>query len=167
MNRQREDLNLLLAKAIHEVEDVGIVPGEIDKELLLTNGTSEFGRCTKKPNGSFTIHISKHIVNIEEEDLMEVLVHEVLHSVDGCMNHGPLWRKAADIMNEKKGYNISRTTKSSNMNLTSEHQAILKRYAVTCVGCGSTLHRQRKSKLINYPELYTCGACGGELERIK
>lgn len=166
INRDQTDLDNLLAKAIEEVKEQGIKPGNIDPTLYVSNAAKEFGRCTRNAT-NFEIRISKYIMNNTEEDLMQTLVHEVLHSVAGCMNHGAQWKKVADIMNKAKGYDISRLTSISAANLTSEHQAVLTKYVVVCVDCRNELYRQRKSKLINYPELYTCGACGGELERIK
>ena len=166
INRNQADLDNLLAKAIQEVKEQGIKPGNIDSTLYVSNAVKEFGRCTRT-GSNFEIRISKYIMNNPEEDLMQTIVHEVLHSVAGCMNHGAKWKKVADIMNKAKGYNISRLTSISAANLTTEHQAVLTRYVVACADCGNELYRQRKSKLINYPELYACGACGGELERIR
>ena len=166
INRDQTDLNNLLAKAIQEVKEQGIKPGNIDPTLYVSNAAKEFGRCTHT-GSNFEIRISKYIMNNPEKDLMQTIVHEVLHSVAGCMNHGPQWKKVADIMNEAKGYNISRLTSISAANLTKEHQAVLTKYVVACTDCGNKIYRQRKSKLINYPELYTCGACGGELKRIR
>ena len=166
INRDQTDLDNLLAKAIQEVKEQGIKPGNIDPTLYVSNSAKELGRCTRT-GSNFEIRISKYIINNPEEDLMPIIVHEVLHSVAGCMNHGVQWKKVADIMNKAKGYDISRLTSISAANLTTEHQAVLTRYVVVCVDCGNKLYRQRKSKLINYPELYTCGVCGGELERIR
>ena len=166
INRDQTDLNNLLAKAIQEVKEQGIKPGNIDPTLYVSNAAKEFGRCTHT-GSNFEIRISKYIMNNPEKDLMQTIVHEVLHSVPGCMNHGAQWKKAAEIMNKAKGYDISRLTSTSAANLTKEHQAVLTRYVVACADCGNEIYRQRKSKLINYPELYTCGVCGGELERIR
>lgn len=166
INRDQTDLDKLLAKAIQEVKEQGMEPGNIDSTLYVSNAAKEFGRCTRT-GSSFEIRISKYIMNNSEKELMQTIVHEVLHSIPGCMNHGVQWKKAADTMNKAKGYDISRLASPSAANLTAEHQAVLTKYVVACVDCGNELNRQRKSKLINHPELYTCGACGGELERIR
>lgn len=165
INRTQSDLNKLLKKAIEQVEAQGLEPGPIDENLELSNAAKEMGRCTKEIVG-FTIRISKYIKDSAEKDLMDTLVHEVLHTVPGCFNHGAQWKAAADRMNKAYNYDIERLSTASVANLTDEHRAILKRYVIKCHDCGHEIYRQRKSKLVNFPELYTCG-CGGELCRIK
>lgn len=165
IKRTQSDLNKLLAKVIEQVESVGLKPSPIDDTLELSNSASALGSCKKEMVG-FTISISKYIKNNDEKELMNTLVHEVLHAVPKCFNHGAQWRAAASLMNEKFNYGIERLANDSVANLTPQHQAVLKRYAIKCADRGQEIYRQTQSKVIKHPEMYSCG-CGGELTRIR
>ena len=159
-------LNSLLQEAIKEVEAVGITTGEIDPDIELTRTTRVFGKCRLNNNdNTYTIYISKYFLNNPTAEIKTVLVHEVLHTVEGCMNHANKWKMLADRMNNHYGYNITRTSKYV---LNSEEANQIKRqYTIRCQGCGQTIYRQKKSKLVTKLYLYRCGKCGGKLELIE
>ena len=165
MERTQKDLNELLERAIQEVSDVGIpvVSDNIESNVTITRATKVFGRCQEVGGGVFSIGISKHYKDNQEEDIMETLVHEVLHTVEGCFNHGTLWKRYADLMNKKHGYEISRTSSKQMDNLMKEEvfNSIYK-YSIDCDKCGRSTLRQRKSKIVKNPENYSC-SCGGSL----
>ena len=158
------ELNSLLQEAIGEVEAIGITTGKIIPSIELTRATRTFGKCRLIKDNTYTIYISKYFLNNPTAEIKNVLVHEVLHTVKGCMNHGNKWKVLANRMNSKYGYNIKRT---SNYILNSEEANQIKRqYTIKCQGCGQTIYRQKKSKLVTKPHLYRCGKCGGKLELI-
>lgn len=159
------ELNSLLQEAIKEVEAVGITTGEIDPDIELTRATRVFGKCRRDNiNNIHTIYISKYFINNPTAEVKNTLVHEVLHTVEGCMNHGNKWKALANRMNNHYGYNIKRT---ANYVMNNEEANQIKRqYTIRCQGCGQTIYRQKKSKLITNTHLYRCGKCGGKLELI-
>lgn len=165
MNRTQKDLNELLVKAIKQVEEQGIpVNSEvIEDNIAITRATKTFGRCQEVGGGVYSIGISKYYKDNQEEEIMETLVHEVLHTVPGCFNHGKAWKKYAGIMNEAKGYNIGRTSNRQMDNLMKEEvfNSVFK-YSIDCEKCGSSTLRQRRSKIVKNPENYIC-KCGGTL----
>ena len=94
IKRTQSDLNKLLAKAIEQVKSVGLKPSPIDETLEIKNSAGTMGSCKREIVG-FTISISKYIKDNDEKELMDTLVHEVLHAVPKCFNHGAQWKAAA------------------------------------------------------------------------
>lgn len=162
VNRTVEDLNKLLAEAIQEVKSSGMKIGDILPIIKLTRATKEFGRCTEIEDGQFQISISKYFKDNAVKEVKQTLIHEVLHTIPNCLNHGTSWKAAAKVMNDTYGYNISRTNNMAMDNLVGQED-ILKKYVIKCAKCGNEIYRQRKCKLVNQTYLYKC-KCGGDLE---
>lgn len=45
---------------------------------------------------------------MEEKIIQMTIVHELLHTCEGCFNHGAKWKYYAEVMNNKYGYQITR-----------------------------------------------------------
>ena len=158
-DRSQAELNIMLANAIEQVKSAGFKVGQTDPNVYLTRATTQYGRCTKLPNGSFKISLSKFFKDNPEQEVIETLVHEVLHTLEGCQNHGVDWKASAFVMNQRFGYNIT-TTSSTPMARESE---IAYKYVIKCTNCGSIIKRQKKSKLVTHTNEFKC-KCGGKLE---
>ena len=155
-------LNQMLQEAIEEVKTAGIKTGNINPSIELTKATRQFGKCRRHGgSNNYTIYLSKYFINNPEEEIKNTLVHEVLHTVDGCMNHGAKWKGLANKINNYYNYKISRT---SSYSMSEEAQQIKRQYIVKCTGCNAEIYRQKKSKLITDTHLYRCGKCKGVLE---
>lgn len=79
-----------------------------DSITFKTNtGFSRFGFCKKTPRGEtkFVIAINKWF----EEDLAirETIMHELVHTVDGCYNHGKKFHDIAYLVSEEYNLNIT------------------------------------------------------------
>lgn len=155
-----KDLNSLLQEVIKEVNNAGIVTGNINPEIELHGKTKAFGTC-KKLNDKYKIYLSKYFINNPKDEIKHTLVHEVLHTIQGCMNHGEKWKYYANMMNNKYGYNIKRT--SSHVMNNEIHKDITRQYTIKCTGCGTTIYRQRLSKLVTNTDRYRCGKCKSKL----
>lgn len=161
--------NQLLKKAIEQVEEAGIKPGNINPIVEINDSAkSRFGLCTKsnKPNRKYDyeIQLNKSLLSAKEKAVMEVLVHEVLHSCEGCMNHGKTWKLYVSIMNQKFGYNISRCSSYEKLGIESEK--VDSKYIIECVKCKRKVYRNRKSKFTDNLNQYICN-CGGDFNLIK
>ena len=161
-NRTNEELNQILKNTISQVRSLGLPVGNIKSGIKITRTTKEFGRCELEQN-MFTICISKYYKDNDLAEVKEVIAHEVLHTVNGCFNHGVQWKAAAAMMNKAFGYNIQRTGKLVMANLTEEEEAKFYKYVIKCSECGNLTYRQRKSKLVTETHHYKC-KCGGQLE---
>lgn len=162
INRTQKDLNKMLSTAIEQVTSLGLNPSPIDETIYLTRATKTYGKC-ERIDGGFAIHVSKYFKDNDEGELMNMLVHEVLHTVPNCFDHGKSWKSAAELANKTFGYNISRLSNFKMNGMSESQKEVMYKYIIVCEDCGNELRRQRKSKLVTNVEKYTCGACGGRL----
>lgn len=159
-------INNLLQDIIAEAKTLNIPIGNIDPIVTInTRATKRLGQCSKRGE-KYYIQISSFIITEDKKALKETLAHEVLHTAYGCMNHGETWKKYANIMNRKYGYDITRTKNIASLGTLGIIKPVtnhLTNYTIKCQGCGQVIHRHRKSKLITHTHLYRCGKCKGKL----
>jgi predicted SprT family Zn-dependent metalloprotease len=122
-----------------------------------------YGRCSKLGKDEFEIQLNYEYAQVATlKDVIETVIHEVMHSIDGCMNHGRKWKYIAYLVRNKYGHNIERTGKCEEYRAL-KNETIDYKYMVKCNRCGVESKYQKKSKLINHPEKYRCGNCRGTL----
>ena len=107
------NVNIILQDVLRQAKEIGIpVSDKIDPTVILnTRAKKRYGRCILQ-NGTYTIEISAYLVDAGLRTIHEVIVHEVLHTCPGCMNHGPLWKQYASMMTKRYGYTVERTAKT-------------------------------------------------------
>ncbi len=159
-----KDFQKLINESINEVKAAGITPGNIVSWKINTRAKSRWGLCRKLKDGSgYEIQIA-HILlssdDVSEKACKTTIVHEILHTCDGCKGHTGRWKRYAMIMNTKYGYNIKRTTSNEEKGLSEQYVATKYKYICKCKSCGSQFGRTKKSKFIQYSEFYSCGKCG-------
>ena len=134
--------------------------------------TRVWGNCHwKRRNGveTFEVHIN-HILlddSVSDKSLENTILHELLHTVKGCQNHGPNWTHYADIVNRKYGYDIKRIdgdVDEASANLAKAQRKASYKYKVYCPTCGANWLYSRRTKTVNHPAWYRCGRCKTELE---
>jgi len=164
MNTQKL-LNEYYLEAEKIVRDLNIKIGTVKR--VIPTKAQRWGDCKKNPDNTYEIRVNKVLIKEDKrEEAIQTLIHELLHTVNKCMNHGKRWKQLAYKVSCNTSYEISRTT-------SCEHKGVdikdLKKvnYIVKCTGCGSERVRTRMSKLVKHPEFYRCGNCGSKLERIK
>ena len=120
---------------------------------------------TEKRLDDYTIILNQPYASVaKKEDRMNTIIHEILHTLPGCMNHGENWKYAASIVRKKTGIEIERTGYNAEYQKYREENHIYK-YAVVCEKCGKKSFFQRMSDVVKYPQLYKC-MCGGNLHLI-
>lgn len=151
-----------LLKVKSEIEQLSIQVGKIKPSVKLTSNKTLLGTCNKIKDGNydFEIRITKYIAN--EQALKNTIAHEVLHTVEGCFNHGKKWKAMAEKVNSKYGYNITRLGDISETTGTPK-------YLVVCKNCGMKYRYFKKGKVIKLLESKSrdkvrCGKCKGELK---
>lgn len=159
--------NKLLQKGIKQVIAAGIEPGNINPEIKVnTRAKKRFGLCTRKRNGlyDYVIEINHQLLNVDELSAMNTMVHEILHTCEGCMNHGRLWMSYANKMNRMYGYNITKTSSYEKMGLEKPKP----KYLIKCKSekCTVEIPRYKKSKSITQINRYACPKCRGKLKVV-
>lgn len=165
-------------KTIEEfIEEFDLAKKEVDSlfknhnsyVLEYSNGKNvhTLGTCQRLCDNQYKIVINRKFAEVSNiETVHNVIVHEILHSLPNCMNHGKEWKNAANKYNRKYNTNISRTTPTECLGDYSEVIKSTNIYEVKCCNCGKVFGRSRMSDLIKNTSSYHC-KCGGKLTRIK
>jgi len=118
-----------------------------------------YGVCIKESNRNpgfdFTIRINKWIDETNTKDIKEVIVHELLHTVNFLDKHTGEWKRLAKLVKEELGYNIERTT-SIPLNYPKDG---LNTYM--CPSCKKTFYMKNRSR-----RSYYCVNCKVKILRI-
>lgn len=111
------------------------------------------------------IEISPWVMQLEDSIIKNTIMHEMIHCLPYCNNHGKEFKKYANLINTNYNYNISRVGnrkddyEKSNIEFKEEKKY---NYKIICKGCGQEFYRQRLNK--NFTRKYRCGKCGGKFE---
>lgn len=130
---------------------------------------SRFGSCRKvhgadNCSADYQIEISGRLMTGDDKAIETVLLHELLHTCYGCMNHGKRWRQYAMRLNQKYGYEIKATSGYEAFGLEDPGRREQVRYRIVCVNCGMEFTRKRRCPIVVNTDRYRCGKCGGRLE---
>ena len=174
------DLTDFALQCMDELDSIGIEYGNIIDFTVNTRAKNRWGQCKAVPGG-YRINISAVLLDErnDEQGLKNTIIHELLHSCKGCMNHGENWKRLAAKVYREYGYNIKRTSSAAEKGMCEE--AIAERveakkqaraarvtYKLQCEKCGHIYTHYRMCDAIRYPNLYSCGCagCHGQLIRI-
>lgn len=159
----------LYCQVREEAAQAGIpVSKDISEVTINSRAKKRLGCCKEIREGrrkKYRIEISSLLEGMEEKQIKEVILHELLHTCPGCMNHGNKWKEYAAKLNRLHGYEITTAADYKKLGIEAE-QAVTGnfRYMICCKKCGNKGYRMKKSKVILHPENYKCSVCGGELE---
>ena len=160
------DINIVVRNCCKKLDAIGIQYGKIMSVTVNSRAKKRWGQC-KRVNGYYEINISSRLMteDVELVHLETTVIHEILHTCEGCMNHGQTWKNLADKVNRAYGYNIKRTTSAEEKGIDSVVERKIK-YKFACTGCNGIVTRQRASDFTKYPWRYRCSACGHGFKRI-
>ena len=161
-------------KLIHECElDLDLLGIKYSKNIVWsvnTRAKSRWGLCKRTGINKFEINIAACLLDDATENQMakNTIVHELLHTVSGCMGHKGKWKILADYINYKlPQYTVKRVTNFEEKGVQAPKRETNYRYVLRCKNCGLEIGRQRESKGIKNYKNYRCAKCHGELERLK
>lgn len=157
------------------VETCGIETGIITDVSINTRAKKRFGQCRyNHATGTYSINIARFILDddIDDKAVMETIIHEILHTVEGCMNHGKKWKSLGKIVEREFGYKITTTDSYSKFSASLAEERKVERntkknnYVFKCEHCGQYIRRERFSNFVQRYTHYTCGICGGKFQFI-
>ena len=141
------------------------IPDESYKEILV-KGWKRYIKYHHYKN--YTIEISKWVMALEDSIIKNTIIHELIHCLPYCNNHGSYFKQYAKKINEKLGYHITRVGNKKE-DYSQSHLLLEEKekynYQVQCPKCGITFYRQRLQK--NFTKKYRCARCLGKLEVVK
>ena len=131
--------------------------------------TRRWGRCRKSGYyGDYSIDISSILLDerASENDLIETILHELIHTCPSCMNHGYEWKHWGDKVTKAYGYEILRTKKGDENSaaLMLEKKKSNANYVCVCEKCGHEFYYNKWCKVTANPSSYTHSNCGGHLK---
>lgn len=185
----KNKLLTLYNQCIKELNSIGInildekIFGKID--ISISNRSSKnYGYCKQEePNKKyisvrkynhrrvikyqkFNVHhikINRWVLDLDDKIIKNTIMHELIHCIPYCNDHGVEFKKYARYINEKLGYNISRVGNKkedynkSNLEYIEEKEGY--NYKIVCSKCGQTIFRKRLNR--NFLRKYRCGICNG------
>ena len=161
------DLIVYAALCEKLLEEAGIDFGRVREYKVNTRATGRWGQCRKEEDG-FVIEISSVLLDERnpEKALMETILHELLHTCEGCQNHGAEWKSLAGTLNERYGLNIKGRHSAKEKGIVVETRKKNIAHQFVCNNCGAVIERQRESKFTRNHRLYRCSKCGGTFKKI-
>lgn len=161
-----KDYMAMFNEALEVVHGLGIETGNIVDVRLNYRAKNRFGQC-RRNNVYNTYELNfNHLIFADEADddaVMNVLIHEILHTCKDCMTHKGEWKRLANLVNENTKYNITRTNSYENFGIEKPKKEKKHNYVFVCEKCGHVFIRERASKFTRNYHNYRCGGCGGEL----
>lgn len=164
-----KDLMSLVAICKADLDSLGIKYGRVSNWTVNTRAKCRLGQCRIVAGDLFDINISEAVLkdDIDNQIALDVIMHELLHTVKGCFNHGAKWKKYAEYINWKlPQYNMRRVATKSDTALVIERKEPVYKFILRCTKCGQEIKRQKETKVVINYKRYRCGKCGGGLERI-
>lgn len=140
-----------------------IVPVIDNIKFTSANGYwAKIDKRNKKPN-HYNLIIGNLLnlipdITLRQKRLNETILHEMIHTLPGCFNHGSTFKKYCVCLNKKYGYSLQRTTGVSEYGIEVEHVKRKPKYLITCPHCGKQYHYTRKP--VYDIHTYSCGRCG-------
>lgn len=170
MSGYDKQLYMVLQNAIEIAKECGLKPGEITSVKVNGRLSRALGRCRQSRDyRGFHIEINKKVAEkCDYRFIMQTMLHEVVHTCDGCWNHGEGFKSAArKIMAKYPEYDIQRTNNPVKENSAGDSYLRSYKYLVRCSKCGEVVGKDRMCDFVKYPKLYRHIHCGGTFERIK
>lgn len=148
-----KDLMKLVAICQAELDGIGIKYGRVRNWSVNTRAKCRLRQCVKVAPGVFDINISAMVLDDEVDDQIakDTMVHELLHTIPGCLTHKGKWRLHAEYANKiLPQYSIKRAFKGEEGALKIERKKPVYKYILRCIKCGAEIRRQKETKVVTY-----------------
>lgn len=163
-----EELKMLCAQCMAYLDQLKIRYGTVSSLKINARAVRRFGRCRKLPDGTYEIEISSRLLDpsVDPSYARDTMIHELLHTCRGCMNHGTRWKRYVNRVNDRFGFQISdspykETERSRQRSSEVPSPVRTPSYVFRCSGCGIQILRYRASEFTRNYHRYACGKCGG------
>ncbi len=189
-----QKLMLLYNECLQELKSIGIdmqnteIVGNIDIKIS-TRASKRYGCCKQEnPDRNYKvvkrvgrkrvinyerflthhIEVSSWVMQLNDEIIKNTIMHELIHCIPYCNNHGLEFKKYATYINQKLGYEVrtkgnrEADCKASNIEYKED---INYKYKIVCENCGQIIYRKRFNQ--NLIKRYRCGRCKGRLKLVE
>lgn len=131
--------------------------------ITFSKARSFWANVTTLGNKDFKLNVSNVFEEIEDSTLADIrlqstIIHEVIHTLPGCFNHGPKFKKVCNDINKVyPEFELQRATAMSKYGIEREVKPF--KYIIECPHCGKQYHYKKKSKFIDILNTCRCGVC--------
>lgn len=138
---------------------------DLKYKVIMKRGRRRIIKYEKFKNHN--IEISSWVMQLDDKIIKNTIIHELIHCIPFCNNHGKEFKKYATYINQKLGYNITtkgnkeQDYKTSQLEYTEVNEY---KYKIMCKSCGQIFYRKRINK--NFEKKYCCAKCKGKLQII-
>lgn len=148
--------------------NLGIPLGGINAVELNSRMHSYWGRCSRRIGYKrFDIDIAERLLlSADDEGVDIVVIHELLHTCEGCMNHGSMWKHWGNVVCNAFGYKITRLSSADDLGSDPTELIMMGYHACQCMNCGNVVVKKTECDFIKYYDNYSCAICGGSFMRI-
>lgn len=164
-----KNLNELANVCMQELDNIGIEYGNVVSWEVNTRAKQRWGQCRHLGGNCHSINISSRLLqdDVADEGAKNTIIHELLHTVKGCNNHGTEWQRMADKVNKAYGYNIKRCSSADEKGVPDiEVIPNAVKHKFICEGCGQVIVRTKESKFTKNYQNYRCGRCKGNFTKV-
>ena len=165
-----KDVNVVAIECMRELEIIGIPYSNKIKKFSVNYHTRRYyGKTILKPDRTYEIEIASFVM-LEEvplETLKNTLIHELLHTCEGCMNHGKTWKEYAARVKKIYGYNIQSLPGDDDIPEEVEKRINSNaKYKYQCCECGKMIYMNRKCRFTEHSDWFTHRNCGGRFKKV-
>ena len=135
----------------------GILPFRyVMPHVEIKNLKSCLGRCHRITENYYQIQLSRYLLDCDIQLIKNVIAHELIHTVNGCFNHGSSFIRYTNLINKifpQYKVEVKNTNKQFKENIDYKYQ-------LTCEKCGAIFYRHRLPK---YKDNLKHSSCMGHL----
>lgn len=164
-----ERFSRLLIECKQEMNTLNIPYNYESNMILQGNFSRAMGQTRMKRRGTektFEISLANDMEYANNKGIKDTILHELIHTIEGCFNHGEKFHHYANMLNRKYGYDIDRTGSMESIcskekfEELKEQRENTSKYKITCKGCGHVYLQSRRSKFIDRQGIgYICTVC--------
>ena len=161
------DLMNYVVSGMEKLDAIGIQYGNIEDVKVNSRAKKRWGQCQRTANG-FLIEISNMLLDerSSEDGLMNTILHELLHTIPGCLNHGKKWKAMADKVYNAYGIRIKRLSNAAEKGVAAELEVAKYKYFLRCPDCGKEFRYTRMCETVKHPERYYHTGCKNHLQLV-
>ena len=137
-------------------------------KITISRARSYWAQIKHVHDNYYELRVSNVFNEISDEHLfhkrlMSCMIHELIHTMPSCWNHGKVFKKMAALINRYyPEFDVQTGTVGEAFGI--QDDALVIRYIVKCANCGAESKYQRKPKIWQYINKknspYSCCRCG-------
>lgn len=156
----------VVEEVLNNLQKLGVttpVPAHNYRLTFNSRAKTRFGQIKQIRSDYYEIELNSIHNQVDTpQSVKETIIHEIIHSLPGCMNHGTRWKAVCDKYNQTYHTHLSRQSTPSKEYMNSIPKTQNK-YALICDKCKHEWYYARNTKLVQSArsgKSLRCPTCG-------